>query len=239
MAKLHATERLCEVLDDCLQLHGGYGYMWEFPIARAWADARMARIAGGSSEIMREIIGRSLFGLGDLALGIGGRHRIPEHLLIRLNQSGRTHDLPGLDAAFQVVCDDLQGCVLEGRHACRTCRGIPSPRCEAILLAQRDADRRAIRAPCREIERQSAGDLPPPSRKPPARRNKRNRRIPWLKVRSAPDRPASCRVYPAKISMPSFAAISACRSPMKNSPYGRSPKRDTKVAADRRSHFHM
>ncbi|MCG8547336.1 MAG: acyl-CoA dehydrogenase family protein [Alphaproteobacteria bacterium] len=61
MAKLHATERLCEVLDDCLQLHGGYGYMWEYPIARAWADARVARIAGGSSEIMREIIGRSLF----------------------------------------------------------------------------------------------------------------------------------------------------------------------------------
>jgi len=61
IAKLHTTELLCKVLDDCLQLHGGYGYMWEFPIARAWADARVGRIAGGSSEIMREIIGRSLF----------------------------------------------------------------------------------------------------------------------------------------------------------------------------------
>ncbi len=53
---------MCNVLDECLQLHGGYGYMWEYPIARAWADARMARIAGGTSEIMKEIIGRSLAG---------------------------------------------------------------------------------------------------------------------------------------------------------------------------------
>ena len=60
MAKLHSTDVMCEVLDDCVQLHGGYGYMWEFPIARAWADNRMARIAGGSSEIMKEIIGRTM-----------------------------------------------------------------------------------------------------------------------------------------------------------------------------------
>ena len=60
MAKLMSTEIMCEVLDDCLQLHGGMGYMWETPIARAWADNRMARIAGGSSEIMKEIIGRTL-----------------------------------------------------------------------------------------------------------------------------------------------------------------------------------
>ncbi len=60
-AKLHTTEVLNEIVDDCLQLHGGYGYIWEFPIARAWADARMSRIAGGSSEIMKEIISRHLF----------------------------------------------------------------------------------------------------------------------------------------------------------------------------------
>ena len=60
MAKLHSTEIMCEILDDCVQLHGGYGYMWEYPIARAWADNRMSRIAGGSSEIMKEIIGRAL-----------------------------------------------------------------------------------------------------------------------------------------------------------------------------------
>ena len=60
VAKMHATETLGEVLDACLQLHGGYGYMWEYPIARAWADARMSRIAGGSTEIMKEIIGRAL-----------------------------------------------------------------------------------------------------------------------------------------------------------------------------------
>ena len=60
MAKLWCTEMECRVLDACLQLHGGYGYMWEYPIARAWADARVARIYGGTNEIMRELIGRSL-----------------------------------------------------------------------------------------------------------------------------------------------------------------------------------
>ena len=62
MAKMQSTETMCQVLDDCVQLHGGYGYMWEYPIARAWADNRMARIAGGSTEIMKEIIGRTLTG---------------------------------------------------------------------------------------------------------------------------------------------------------------------------------
>ncbi len=59
-AKLFSTEQLAWVLDECLQLHGGYGYMREYPIGRAWADARMSRIAGGSSEIMKEIISRAL-----------------------------------------------------------------------------------------------------------------------------------------------------------------------------------
>ena len=60
MAKLWATEIQQTILDDCLQLHGGYGYMWEYPIARAWADARVHRIYAGTNEIMREIIGRTL-----------------------------------------------------------------------------------------------------------------------------------------------------------------------------------
>ncbi len=60
VAKLHLTELQCRLVDRCLQLHGGYGYMWEYPIARAYADARMARIAGGTSEIMKEIIARTL-----------------------------------------------------------------------------------------------------------------------------------------------------------------------------------
>ena len=60
MAKLWTTELQDRVLDDCLQLHGGYGYMWEFPIARAWADARVHRIYAGTNEIMREIIARGL-----------------------------------------------------------------------------------------------------------------------------------------------------------------------------------
>ena len=49
-----------EVLDRCLQLFGGYGYMNEYPIGRMWADARVARIYGGSNEIQREVVARSL-----------------------------------------------------------------------------------------------------------------------------------------------------------------------------------
>ena len=60
MAKLHSTETACRVLDECLQLFGGYGYMWEYPVARAWADARVQRIYGGTSEIMKELIARTL-----------------------------------------------------------------------------------------------------------------------------------------------------------------------------------
>jgi len=60
MAKLQTTEILMQVLDECVQLHGGYGYMWEYPICRAWADNRMTRIAGGSSEIMKQIISKEI-----------------------------------------------------------------------------------------------------------------------------------------------------------------------------------
>ncbi|QWF77509.1 acyl-CoA dehydrogenase family protein [Amycolatopsis sp. CA-230715] len=60
MVKLWATERINRVVDDCLQLFGGYGYMTEYPIARAWADVRISRIFGGTSEIMKEIISRTL-----------------------------------------------------------------------------------------------------------------------------------------------------------------------------------
>lgn len=62
LAKMVTSESLCKCLDDLLQMFGGYGYMWEYPIARAWADARVGRIAGGTGEIMREIIGRQLTG---------------------------------------------------------------------------------------------------------------------------------------------------------------------------------
>ena len=60
MAKLWTTERVNKVIDDCLQLFGGYGYMTEYPIARAWADVRINRIFGGTNEIMKEIISRTL-----------------------------------------------------------------------------------------------------------------------------------------------------------------------------------
>ena len=59
-AKLLGTEMQNRLLDDFLQMHGGYGYMAEYEIGRAWADARVGRIYGGSSEVMREIIARTL-----------------------------------------------------------------------------------------------------------------------------------------------------------------------------------
>lgn len=62
MVKLSTTELQCKVADDCLQLFGGYGYMREYPISRAFVDARIQRIYGGTSEIMKEIIARSLVG---------------------------------------------------------------------------------------------------------------------------------------------------------------------------------
>ncbi len=60
MAKWWCTELQNRVLDACLQLHGGYGYILDYPIARAWADARAQMIYGGTNEIMKEIIGRNL-----------------------------------------------------------------------------------------------------------------------------------------------------------------------------------
>ncbi len=62
MAKWWATELQVRVADRCLQLHGGYGYMNEQPVARAYTDARVQTIYGGTTEIMKEIIGRSLLG---------------------------------------------------------------------------------------------------------------------------------------------------------------------------------
>ncbi|MDT8991684.1 acyl-CoA dehydrogenase family protein [Curvibacter sp. APW13] len=63
MAKYWTTDLQCKVIDECVQLFGGYGYMWEYPIARAYADARVQRIYGGTNEIMKEVITRSM-GLG-------------------------------------------------------------------------------------------------------------------------------------------------------------------------------
>ena len=60
MAKYWASEMQFKALDQCVQLFGGYGYMHEYPIARAWADARVQRIYGGTNEIMKELISRSL-----------------------------------------------------------------------------------------------------------------------------------------------------------------------------------
>jgi len=65
MAKYWTTDLQCKVMDECVQLFGGYGYMWEYPITRAYADARVQRIYGGTNEIMKEVISR--------AMGLGGR----------------------------------------------------------------------------------------------------------------------------------------------------------------------
>lgn len=61
MAKMWLSNLHCKVVDECLQLFGGWGYMWEYPIARAYADARVVKIAGGSIEVMKHIIGRQMF----------------------------------------------------------------------------------------------------------------------------------------------------------------------------------
>ena len=61
MAKMWLSNLHCKVVDECLQLFGGWGYMWEYPISRAYADARVVKIAGGSIEVMKLIIGRKLF----------------------------------------------------------------------------------------------------------------------------------------------------------------------------------
>ena len=63
MAKYWCTDLQCKVMDACVQLHGGNGFMWEYPITRAYADARVQRIYGGTNEIMKEVITRSM-GLG-------------------------------------------------------------------------------------------------------------------------------------------------------------------------------
>jgi acyl-CoA dehydrogenase len=60
MAKYWITDLLCQIIDECLQLHGGYGYMDEYPIARMYKDARVTRIFGGTNEIMKILIARTL-----------------------------------------------------------------------------------------------------------------------------------------------------------------------------------
>ena len=60
MAKWWTTQTNCQIIDECLQLHGGYGYMLEYPIARMYADARVGRIYGGANEIMKEVIARAI-----------------------------------------------------------------------------------------------------------------------------------------------------------------------------------
>ena len=60
MAKYWCSDLQCKVMDECVQLFGGYGFMWEYPITRAYADARVQRIYGGTNEIMKEVITRSM-----------------------------------------------------------------------------------------------------------------------------------------------------------------------------------
>jgi acyl-CoA dehydrogenase len=60
MAKYWLTDLQCRIVDECLQLHGGYGYMTEYPIARMWTDSRVQRIYAGTNEIMKEVIACAL-----------------------------------------------------------------------------------------------------------------------------------------------------------------------------------
>ena len=92
--KLHTTEMFGRVADACLQLFGGYGYMAEYPISRFWTDARVMRIYGGTSEIMKEIVARGLLG----RRGSAG-HRSPSrcHMdsgldVLEVRHDGEGHD---------------------------------------------------------------------------------------------------------------------------------------------------
>jgi acyl-CoA dehydrogenase len=60
IAKCWVSDSVCQVVDECVQLHGGYGYMMEYPIARLYADTRVGRIYGGSNEVMKELIARAM-----------------------------------------------------------------------------------------------------------------------------------------------------------------------------------
>ena len=60
MAKMHATEKCFHVVDEALQLHGGYGYLKDYPVERFLRDLRVHRILEGTNEVMRMIVGRSL-----------------------------------------------------------------------------------------------------------------------------------------------------------------------------------
>ena len=60
MAKWWTTNTNCRIVDECLQLFGGYGYMTEYPISRLYADVRVGKIYGGANEVMKEIIARSM-----------------------------------------------------------------------------------------------------------------------------------------------------------------------------------
>lgn len=60
MAKCMGTDLQVQVADDCVQLHGGWGYMWEYPVCRALADGRVQKIYGGTNEIMKELISREV-----------------------------------------------------------------------------------------------------------------------------------------------------------------------------------
>jgi acyl-CoA dehydrogenase len=60
MAKWWTTDTCCKVVDECLQLFGGYGYMNDYPIARLYADVRVGRIYGGANEVMKEVIARAM-----------------------------------------------------------------------------------------------------------------------------------------------------------------------------------
>ena len=60
MSKYALSDMACEVIDECVQLHGGYGYMWEYDVAKLYVDARVQKIYGGSNEIMKDLIYRGL-----------------------------------------------------------------------------------------------------------------------------------------------------------------------------------
>ena len=90
MAKYWISEMQCRVIDECLQLYGGYGYMWEYPIAWAYADSRVQRIYAGTNEIMKELISRANLRTGGPPVVQGPARMVRAHVRCPLSATTAT-----------------------------------------------------------------------------------------------------------------------------------------------------
>ena len=120
MAKYWLTDCQCRVVDECVQLHGGYGYMTEYPIARMWTDSRVQRIYAGTNEIMKELIGWSAVN----ALSQGSQALLMRDPERQPRPAHRTHR-----AAADRSADSLSARLIEEQAA-------RSPHLDAVVFEQ-------------------------------------------------------------------------------------------------------